>query len=847
MILRSAIRSLTRARGRTLLTVFSILIGTCSFYMMTMITGLVPASIDQSARQMLGGDLALQAYLTPIQTEAISALIPAEQRTAMTAALVKSSMIKSEAKTTNIIVKGVDIRSYPLIDNEQLPGLELLMQDEVILTEDAASRLNVEPGDPIGLPNATDGTLQEFRVKHIVPPTSETYTDASILGMAYLPYEQAITLWNERTGNVNEAWFMLKDPSTAASLKEAIAAQIPGVKLVDLEDKKKELKKESRNLLLFLQFFSLLALFISGITISNTMAVIVVSRLQEVAVMKTIGMRAAAISRYFLAEAAVLGISGLVGGLVLGIIFSRLIASYTASLLTLPLKWHIAPEDIFVTGLAVCGVTGVSSWLAIRRTNSVSPLQLLRDSWAGASKQPSLSFGQRMLFMIGVSLLLGLYLKSFLYPTSAAFTLGQWLLSSLAAFGLLLLAAIFMKVSAFIFSMVYRFIGLWKNYFTKQIYLGFHQLSSAHRRNSVLTVTLTVGIISVIASHIFGENLMAQTKSQLEQQAAGNLYVTSSIQDERETRRILQETSGVESVKMYHQLNGSLQSVNGQNVLPLFAQAAQTGQSFFNSTNLSIQGEDASDSQWTVIEGNVITEEDQGKNKALLLDQYRDVLKIKVGDRVGVRIGEHVEEFEVKGFFKSGIVKTASMLIPSDTLVKVAEPVRVTFSVRVNDEQLSGALSTVNRQLPNSAMAFPVGGQLESLNKMIEFQRTFFTIIAVFAFVIAVITIGNQIIISIMQQTRDIALIKTVGASSGRLLIAILVEYVTVAACAGFAGSIISLLLSALTLSAMLHVPVSLDLIWCFIGIGLAVVTTGTVALLVSMRSLAIKPIQMLR
>ncbi|MGR5874192.1 FtsX-like permease family protein [Bacillus pacificus] len=65
---------------------------------------------------------------------------------------------------------------------------------------------------------------------------------------------------------------------------------------------------------------------------------------------------------------------------------------------------------------------------------------------------------------------------------------------------------------------------------------------------------------------------------------------------------------------------------------------------------------------------------------------------------------------------------------------------------------------------------------IDSLQYIIQMQSAFFSIVALFAFLTAVLTIGNQVVIRLMQQTRDVAIMKTVGMSSSNLMKSILLE-----------------------------------------------------------------------
>lgn len=98
-------------------------------------------------------------------------------------------------------------------------------------------------------------------------------------------------------------------------------------------------------------------------------------------------------------------------------------------------------------------------------------------------------------------------------------------------------------------------------------------------------------------------------------------------------------------------------------------------------------------------------------------------------------------------------------------------------------------------------MAYSIAATaIDSLQYIIQMQSAFFSIVALFAFLTAVLTIGNQVVIRLMQQTRDVAIMKTVGMSSSNLMKSILLENTIISLSAGLVGAGIALAFSGITL-----------------------------------------------
>ncbi|MDR4277388.1 hypothetical protein FO496_29135, partial [Bacillus paranthracis] len=66
---------------------FSILLGVASFFSMSMFVELVPRSIHESSKILLGGDVSVQSYLKPMDRETLISSIPKEEQKSLTTSL----------------------------------------------------------------------------------------------------------------------------------------------------------------------------------------------------------------------------------------------------------------------------------------------------------------------------------------------------------------------------------------------------------------------------------------------------------------------------------------------------------------------------------------------------------------------------------------------------------------------------------------------------------------------------------------------------------------------------------------------------------------------------------------
>jgi len=849
MMLRSVFNSLMRSRLRTLFTLLTIAIGTASFFLMTTLTELVPQSVDKSAQRMLGADVAVQSYLEPAAMQEVEQQAAEGLRSA-TGAFVGLSMIVSEERTSNIVVKGVETELYPYYGAEQFPDLRDLREDEVLLSRQAAERLQVQPGQVVSLPHASDGALTNYRVKGVVEGVQEGYTDSAFWGVAYLWYEQSLDLFGVPAGTINEAYLQLRDPADAGAVKERIEAGLTGSRAFDLSDKKQQLMSSSKNTLLVLQLFSLLALAIAGVTIYNTMAILMSSRLRDIAVMKTVGLKTREVARCFLLEASLLGVGGTLLGIGVGVAAGVGLTAYLGTMLMLPLDWQWSLQAIaFALGAGV-SVSLIAAWGPVQNAVKIAPLDLLRDTGTLQLKT-RLPFKTRLRLFFIISAGIGVYLHETLLASSQDGVVFKWIASFFLSMLVLLAAGLLTGLVTLLLGAGFRLVGRLKKVSPNGWYIALHNLGSSSKRNALLTITLAVGVLSVVASQLLSANVVSAVQGQMERQMKGNVLVSSAAADERKVEEVLTRTAGVESFWKGYEMKGSFVKIGEEDAARKFLDVtSQRRAAYLESTRVTVQGVDAKSAErpYQVKSGRDFAPGDEGRRYALLMQEYERDLGIRAGDTIEVELNDRKVALDVIGFFESGVVKSAGIRIPTSTLQAYGQPSRVSYYVEAATLSVDQTMTMINRALPSSAVAYSLNGSvLESLQRVLETQSNFFSMIALFAFLTAVLTIGNQVVLSLLQKQRDVAILKTVGHSTGRLIRSLLAENLILAFIAGLIGSVLGLLIAMFGISLLVKGLVDMDLTWCWIGIGLSVFTTAAVTLAASVQSLAAKPLQMLR
>lgn len=213
-------------------------------------------------------------------------------------------------------------------------------------------------------------TEQTFKIIGVVDDLNNTYF--------YIPYADLKKL--NITG-VSQLKVILKETESLAKVRKEI--ETLGFRTNSTYDTVKQIESLFINLRIVLGILGLVALGVAALGMFNTLTVSLLERTREIGGMKTMGMVSEEVQDLFLAEAMIMGLSGGIGGLTLGLLVGKGL-SLGVSLIALsqgqgyidltyiPMNFTIF---ILVTSFIVGVVTGI---YPAQRAKHISALNALR-------------------------------------------------------------------------------------------------------------------------------------------------------------------------------------------------------------------------------------------------------------------------------------------------------------------------------------------------------------------------------------------------------------------------------------------------------------------------------------
>ncbi len=241
-----------------------------------------------------------------------------------------SSQISRKDLTSNSVVKAVDPNFFRLNGTLAQYGRVLNSSDkrEAVISSAGAKLFNMDPKDIIGeeisltlfLSHKDEEGFEEIEVKD----REEKYKIVGVVednndNYVYVPRQTLSDL------NINK-YNLLKVKVVKDAYMEEVRQDIieKGFLVSSLSDTIEQAKKIFQVVQIVLALFGLIALAVSAIGMFNTMTVSLLERINEIGIMRAIGITTRDIRKMFLLESIIMGFLGGVGGVLIGYVGAEL-------------------------------------------------------------------------------------------------------------------------------------------------------------------------------------------------------------------------------------------------------------------------------------------------------------------------------------------------------------------------------------------------------------------------------------------------------------------------------------------------------------------------------------------
>jgi putative ABC transport system permease protein len=277
------------------------------------------------------------------------------------------------AMDAQLFVVGVDYRQPDTSDAERVTGRRPTTGREIELQAGWAKEAGVAVGDR--LPLSTPSGIVELQVVG-------TYElgdglDLGGYGTASMPIDAARSIMDKH-GTWDEISVVVDEGSAVEDVRGRIdAAMADGVDVLTPESKGDQLQEQLASFDVLLYFFSGIALFVGAFLILNSFNMTVLQRIRELGTLRALGASRRKIARSVLTEALLLGAVGSLLGLALGVVLALgLVQAMQAfGMPVSTIDYAVAPVIVAVLTGLVTTVAG-AGWPAFK-AGRIAPVRAL--------------------------------------------------------------------------------------------------------------------------------------------------------------------------------------------------------------------------------------------------------------------------------------------------------------------------------------------------------------------------------------------------------------------------------------------------------------------------------------
>lgn len=290
------------------------------------------------------------------------------------------------SRADQLFTVGVDYGVPDTTDAEQVAGRDPRPgRDEIQVDSGWAGRHGVHVGDRLRL--STPSGLTSLRVTGLYRLGSGL--DLGGYGTASMPIQDARALMDKR-GTLDEIDVIAAKGASIADVRARIARRLgTGVEVATPQTKTDEAQKQLSSLDVVLYFFSGIALFVGAFLILNSFNMTVLQRIREIGTLRALGASDRRVAGSIVAEALLLGLAGCVAGLALGAGLAVLLVKAMESF-GMPVA-HVEYRAWAAVAAVVVGLVATvagAAWPAVRAAR-VAPIAAMRGGEAVSHAGPT--------------------------------------------------------------------------------------------------------------------------------------------------------------------------------------------------------------------------------------------------------------------------------------------------------------------------------------------------------------------------------------------------------------------------------------------------------------------------
>ena len=796
----------------------------------------VAATLDRSlgreARALLGGDVELRSA-RPLDAAA-QAPVTELVRQGATVARVRElvAMARNPAGGGSLLVelKAVD-GGYPLygrLDVTPARPLDALLASGGVVVEEALlTRLGLGIDDPLTIGDAT------LTVTGVVRKEPDRAASLFTLGPRVLMNAASLDATGlVRPGSRVRHRTLVKlpaalEPAAArGTLVEAMAD--PAIRVATFDEAQPGLRRFFDQLTAYLRLVGLTSLFVGGIGVAAAVRAFLGRKIATIAILRCLGASARTLTAVYVTQALALGILGSLAGALLGTFVQLLLGPLLQPFVPFDLDGRPAPLAMGTGILAGCLATALFALWPLLSARAVSPAILLRHPVDAGSVRPRRPWGTAAVIAGGLAALAlwqaGPLRIGAVFLAAAAGALG---VLALAAWGTRALVARLPRPR----SLAWR-----------------HGLSGLVRPGSQavgVTVALGIGVTLLTAVALLERGLGRQLDLERRREAPSFFFVDVQPDQAEAFRETIAGIPGATPPELVPVVRGRLHAIDGQ---PIERSRWAGRAEAWRVTREYVLTFAAAPPAGTVItRGRWWSPDDGGRAWISVEGETARALGVDLGgtltfDIQGVQVSAEVLSIRKVDWQTLG----ANFFVIFSPGPLDGAPLAYLGTARVPPGADGAVQERVAAAFPN-VTAIPVRDVLQRVTGVLDRIAVAIRLVALFVLGAGLTVMAEALVQSRAQRLYESVLLRTIGATRGRVARAFAVEYGCLGLVAGLGGALTGGLTAWIVLRFVLDVPPVFEVAPLAAALAASVALAVGVGFLGTFRLLGRKPLPVLR
>jgi len=731
-----------------------------------------------------------------------------------------------------VSIKGADLDRYPFYGQLTFdPPDTHLDKDSVAVSDDLLLRLGIRIGDSITVGN------RSFQIRARITQEPDRMTTGFTLGPRVLFTREALASAGIIIpGSRITERVLLRLPSTEdLGMVRSRLSEVFGrrARVTDYTETNPQLTRSLDRATRYLALVSLIALIVAGLGVGATMRSHLRQKMPNIAYLKCVGARSGQVFRIYLAQALIIGLFGSVAGVIAGafvqVAFARLIASYFDVAVILVWPWGSMLKAI-IAGLSTVILFAVPSLLAISR---VKPGMILRRDVSGEVLRrrdlgPAISFAATLVGLWGIAVWVGSSIK---YATVfAGILIGSLLV--LAGIGRVLLRGL-RALSAF---RVVRNSAALRH--------GVANLYRPGAHSTAILASLGIGVTFTLSVYYLQYSLVQEVRLTAPPDTP-NLFLINITDMERDgiTKLLESDPVVIDRQPLSPSVSAQLQTIDGT---PLEQIPMEDGARRFLNTQFILTWARDIPPATQILEGSWWPA--QPSEPVVSVQEF-------AAQALGLKVGSVLEWEALGGNVRARVAnirRTDAMRVGANNQFILSPGTLDNLSavyygaVRVKPEDAGALQARIFQQFP-TVTVINAADILEIIQGVVDRVSLATRFVSGFAIFGGLIVLASSIAATRYRLIREVAILKTVGATRGTLVRMFCAEFVVIGSTAGLIGSGLAAVASAVLVGQLLDISYKFNWMPVFAGALITCLLTVLTGWLASYGILSRKPLDILR